>query len=342
MYHTSLASIELMMWRALEEYGLDPKAIFVKAGIDPEKLHESGSRYSAPASYRLWKLARTVTSDPGLGLKVASFWHPSAMHALGFAWLASDNLEEALKRLVRFYRVVSDIERLSLDEHGNSARLTLHKLKPLLATDEMYDALFATIILLSRFSYAKPFNPLRVSMRRAAPKRKRDFTEFFGAPVTFDADEDAIYFPRTPLKEPLPTANVEVAHASDHIVTRYLARLDRSHMAMQVRAELIDLLPSGNVTQKDVAKSLNVSLRTLQRRLAEEGTNYSKVLDETRRELAKQYINRSYMPINEIGFLLGFSEPSNFSRAFRRWTGRAPGRYRESVRADDRPNYDLQ
>lgn len=332
MYYTSLASVELMMWRTLEDYGLDPEAIFIEAGLDPDQLHESGSRYSARASYRLWKLARAATGDPGLGLKVASFWHPSAMHALGFAWLASDNLAEAFGRLVRYYRVVNDIERVSLDDLGNTMRLTLHKLKPLLATDEMYDTLFATIILLSRFSYGKQFNPLRVSLRRPVPKRTRDFTEFFGAPVTFDADEDAIYFPKAPLRESLPTANVEMAHASDRIVTRYLARLDRSHMAMQVKAELIDLLPSGNVTQQDVAKALNVSLRTLQRRLADEGTNYTTVLDETRRELATQYIQRSHMPINQIGFLLGFSEPSNFSRAFRRWTGRAPGGYRESDR----------
>lgn len=332
MYHTSLASSELMMWRTLEDYGLDPEAIFIEAGLDPDQLHESGSRYPARASYRLWKLARAATNDPCLGLKVASFWHPSAAHALGFAWLASDNLEQAFGRLLRYYRVLNDIERLSLDELGDSMRLTLHKLKPLLATDEMYDTLFATIILLSRFSSAKPFNPLRVSLRRAAPRRKRDFTEFFGAPVTFDADEDALYFSKALLREPLPTANVEMAHASDRIVTRYLARLDRSHMAMQVKAELIDLLPSGNVTQQDVAKALNVSLRTLQRRLADEGTSYTAVLDETRRELATQYIKRSHMPINQIGFLLGFSEPSNFSRAFRRWTGRAPGGYREADR----------
>ena len=97
---------------------------------------------------------------------------------------------------------------------------------------------------------------------------------------------------------------------------------------MQVRVRLTEQLSSGHATQDSVADALHMSLRTLQRRLNNEGTSYRGLLDETRRELAAHYMAESHRPINEITYLLGFSEPSNFSRAFRRWTGKSPSAYR--------------
>jgi AraC-like DNA-binding protein len=85
------------------------------------------------------------------------------------------------------------------------------------------------------------------------------------------------------------------------------------------------------VTEESIADALHLSRRSLQRRLKEEGTSYTQVLDETRRQLAAQYVRHSRLSINEITYLLGFSEPSNFSRAFRRWTGASPTAYREST-----------
>lgn len=329
MYYTTLASVELMMWRALEAYGCDPKTLFIKAGLDPDKLHHPGSRYSARSTFRLWEMAREETGDPCLGLKVAGFWHPSAVHALGFAWLASTTLEEAFQRLVRYYRVVTDLERLTFEEFSDAMRLSLHELKPESpATDEMYDSFFATITMLCRSSYGEHLNPLRVCMRHPVPGQAQAFRDFHRAPVRYGANEDAIYFGKAEVCQALPTANAELAHASDQIIARYMAHLDRTHMSMRVKAELIDRLPSGNATQQVIADALHVSLRTLQRRLAEEGTTYSSVLDETRSELATQHVKWSQLSIKEIGFLLGFSEPSNFARAFKRWTGVAPAVYR--------------
>ncbi|MEE9265906.1 MAG: helix-turn-helix transcriptional regulator, partial [Gammaproteobacteria bacterium] len=103
---------------------------------------------------------------------------------------------------------------------------------------------------------------------------------------------------------------------------------DRSSAAMQVRARLTEQLSSGHATQNSVADALHMSLRTLQRRLNDEGTSYKGLLDETRRELAAHYMAETHRSINEITYLLGFSEPSNFSRAFRRWTGKSPSAYR--------------
>jgi AraC-like DNA-binding protein len=177
------------------------------------------------------------------------------------------------------------------------------------------------------------FNPRRVTMSRPELPDPAPFTHYFCAPIQYSGNEDSICFDKADALAALPTANAEVARANEKIVQEYLARFDRSSVAMQVRARLTEQLSSGHTTQDSVADALHMSLRSLQRRLHNEGTSYKRLLGETRRELAAHYMAESHRSINEITYLLGFSEPSNFSRAFRRWTGKSPSAYREQAPA---------
>jgi AraC-like DNA-binding protein len=152
----------------------------------------------------------------------------------------------------------------------------------------------------------------------------------FRAPVTFGAARDAIEFPRDIAERTLPTSNRAVAHANDQLINDYLARVNATDFSGRVRSRLIDVLPSGAFSEADLAEALHISPRTLQRRLADEGTSFKVLLDEARRELALRLIGERRMSIKETSYLLGFSEPGNFSRAFRRWTGAAPSRFRGS------------
>ena len=133
----------------------------------------------------------------------------------------------------------------------------------------------------------------------------------------------------------LPTANPEVAVATERLTLEYLARLDRGDIVAQVRSRIRDSLPAGTPTQAEVARVLALSARTLHRRLEEAGTSFTALLDETRRALAEEYLRRTDFSVAEVAYLLGFAEASSFNRAFRRWTGRAPGdaRGREEAKA---------
>lgn len=329
MPYTVLASSALSIWRALESYGIDPAGMFRRAGLDPDKLYDANARYRDAHVYRLWQLAVKATKDPCLGLKVASHWHPSAAHALGYAWLASATLKDALERTVRYFRMMSDKERLRLEESDEEFRLVIENpVADYPTASEDLDASFAALVHLCRACLGDSFKPARITMRRPKPLDPAPFEEYFRAPVQYAGNEDSICFHEADVVAALPTANAEIASASEKIVQNYLARFDRSSVAMQVRARLTEQLPSGHVTQDSVAKALHLSLRSLQRRLKNEGTSYKELLDETRRELASHYMAESHLSINEITYLLGFSEPSNFSRAFRRWTGKSPSVYR--------------
>lgn len=330
MPYTVLASSALSIWRALDEYGIDPDAMFQRAELDTGKLYDANARYRDAQLYRLWRMAAEETGDPCIGLRVAEHWHPSAAHALGYAWLASATLKDALQRTVRYFRLMSDKEKLILDESGEDFRLIVENpIADYPTAAEDLDASFAVLVRLCRMCHGESFAPLRVTMSRPEPMDSASFAEFFRAPIQYSGNENSICFDRADALAALPTANAEVARANEKIVQDYLARFDRSSVAMQVRSRLTEQLPSGRVTQDSVADSLHMSLRSLQRRLKGEGTSYKDLLDETRRELAIQYMAQSHFSVNEITYLLGFSEPSNFSRAFRRWTGRSPSAYRE-------------
>lgn len=329
MPYTNIASSALSIWRALESYGLDPDAVFRQAGLDPRKLYDPNARYRDKNIYRLWQLALQKTRDPCLGFRVASFWHPSAAHALGYAWLASATLKDALERTVRYFRMMTDKERLYLEESPEEYRLIIENPASDHPTaDEDLDASFAALVSLCRMCLGESFRPRRITMRRPTPTDHEPYAEHFRAPIQFSGNEDSVCFDRADVVAPLPTANAEVARANEKIVQDYLARFDRSSVAMQVRARLTEQLSSGHATQESVADSLHMSLRSLQRRLKDEGASYKDLLEETRRELAAHYMAESHLSINEITYLLGFSEPSNFSRAFRRWTGKSPSAYR--------------
>jgi len=150
----------------------------------------------------------------------------------------------------------------------------------------------------------------------------------FGPAIEYSADAHRLSFDATLANTPLSTAHPELARLNDQTVIDYLARYEHNNLAMQVRAKIIEGLPDGRPCQGDIAETLNTSLRSLQRRLRDEDTSFKDLLNETQQELALQYIRDSSRSIGEITYLLGFSEPSNFTRAFKRWTGKSPGEFR--------------
>jgi AraC-like DNA-binding protein len=170
--------------------------------------------------------------------------------------------------------------------------------------------------------------PVHVTLQRPEPADKTAYADMFGPSIEYAAPAHRLSFDATLVNTRLATAHPELARLNDQTVIDYLARYERSNLTMQVRARIIEQLPDGRPSQEHIAQTLNTSLRSLQRRLKDEETNFKSLLNETQQELALQYIRDSSRTLGEIAYLLGFSEPSNFTRAFKRWTGKSPGEFR--------------
>ncbi|MCG6860334.1 MAG: helix-turn-helix transcriptional regulator [Chromatiaceae bacterium] len=146
--------------------------------------------------------------------------------------------------------------------------------------------------------------------------------------MSFGAPENNVILPAHAVEKNLSGANAVLARMHDQVLNDCLAHLNRDDIVARVRARIIDDLPTGNLSPENVAAALHMGERTLQRRLKELNTSFSRLLEDTRRELALAYLSERRMSLLEISYVLGFADPSSFSRAFKRWTGTAPRKSR--------------
>ena len=324
--YSTLTSIALAITRAAQHYGVDCDKFFAKAGIDAEATKNPNARYPDPAINRLIELAAAETKDPAFGVTAGLYIAPTSLHALGFSLLASETLLAALQRLVRYFRIASDATVFEIAKNKQDYTVSLEFLN--FVPDERIDL---TLVLLLELCRNLLGSELRGSRLRLAADRAciiDALQDRYGIEVEACAAAIELVFDRIEAEKVLPTGNAELAYQNDKIVADYLARFDSNRLSERVRAIFMDRMVTGKFSEEQIAQQLDLSLRSLQRRLRAERTSYQQLLDETRLELALQYINRTQLSVSQIAPLLGFSDSSNFNRAFKRWLGLPPSRYR--------------
>ncbi len=314
---------------ALEGLQVAPQPLFAQAGLEFDRLRDVDARYHVGGMTVLWRLAAEATNSPHIGLLVASQMQPGALHALGSALLASTSLADSFQRLDRYSRLVSNAGRWIVAEQGQQVFARLEVVEQgVQVADEAVDAFLAAAVRIGRLMTLDRYRPLQVHLVRTAPARPAVYREHFGCPVQFDAACNGLLIDLESWHAPVRGANPAVAQATERIARDYLARFDRERIGHRARSELLRQLPAGEPSLAELAATLQLSARSLQRRLGDEGLSYKQLLDETRRELAMAYLGQSRHSLTEIAFLLGFSDQSNFNRAFRRWTGQSPRQFR--------------
>jgi AraC-like DNA-binding protein len=167
-----------------------------------------------------------------------------------------------------------------------------------------------------------------VILPRVVDGRGVDYATALGCPVEF-GDIEVWEFRKADVEARLAGSIPEVVNAIEVIADEYLSSLEEGVVAHQVREMLIQMMPSGNSDQDTIARRLYRSRSTLQRQLVAEGTSYRQILESTRRSLAEKYLRSDDYTQGEVAFMLGFTDQSNFARAFRRWTGMTPGEFRK-------------
>ena len=331
---TALTSWAKAVRKALEAAGHDPRPLFDQAGLDLSALEDPNARYPVEGTTKLWRLAVEVTGNPAFGLSVASQVNQTTFHALGYSLIASATLKDAFERLVRYFRIVTDAGELEFRLVGDEYHL-LMLIDPRWPEPayEAVDAFTSIHVRMCRAMYGRSLSPLRVALRRPAPRDVAAFERVFRAPLEFGAPQNLLAFDRASFEKPLEGAHPELARHNDEIVVKYLAHFDRHNITNRVHSVLIELLSLGEPSQEKIADALHMSLRNLQRKLAAENTSYKEILNNTRRALALSYMKDQRYSVSEITYLLGFSDTSSFTRAFRRWTGKAPTQFRASADA---------
>jgi AraC-like DNA-binding protein len=329
-HYSHLATATNILWQLVEANGQDPADLYRDVGIDPDLRNKPGARIPSPLVNRLWARATEIIDDPCFGLMAHKYWHPSYFHALGYAWLASHTLREALNRFVRYLRIVSEKIFLNLEESPAGLTLTLSYKILGMRVPAQIDMGMAMSIHICRLNFGQDLKPVAVSFMHDKPPCADKYFALFKSPVRFAAARDSMTFSFPDVDRYLMGANSQLARLNDQVMIEYLAKLDKDDIINRVTAAVVDMLPSGGVVDEKIAATLNMSVRSLQRRLKEAGATFRTILDMTRKDLASTYVHDPDIELAEVAFLLGFSDQSAFSRAFKRWTGNPPSEVRKS------------
>jgi AraC-like DNA-binding protein len=331
---STLAVVLIALRDALAARGIDLAALIEEVGLDRTLLEQPRARCDAVKMNLLWERVAEVTSDALIGLDVARFVRPGMFNAIGIGVLHSRTVLDALRRISRYFAIVSTNGALELSEAPDITRLAAQPgAAGTAGTPYARDGLSVAVLELLRLLAGRDFHPLRVRLQHGQHRQPERYVAVYGCPVDFETDEAAMLFETPAVSAIVATADPEIAEQADRLAERYLERLHPDLASARVRSLLLKLLPAGDLSQDQVARALHQSTSTLQRRLKREGTSYQGLLDGTRRQLAIAYLQDDRYGLADVAFLLGFADQSNFTRAFKRWTGTTPGAYLASAPA---------
>jgi AraC-like DNA-binding protein len=312
--------------------GLDVDALFAAADIDRSALHAPGARLVSEKISRLWELAVERSGNPAIALAQHQTARPASFDVVGYAMMSCADLRSAFERLIRYMLILSDALTMTMTEERDGYRLTFvlsGGSRPVPRPRIEY--IFITVIGFCRWISRREVFPTAVELAYPAPADLAPHQTAFHCSIRFDAPRDSMLFARSDMIEALPTSNPMLAELHERFAGEYLQRFDHAQVSYRAREVIIQRLPDGEPRRDQIASALRMSERTMQRRLEEERTSFVQLLDDTRRELAEQYLSRLNLSLAQAAYLLGFSDQSSFFRACRRWFKVSPGQYRDQL-----------
>jgi len=327
---TQLARSVLLLLDYAERHGMDRASLMRAAGLSAEDVNDPDSRVRTASMLKLWREVIDGQDDPVLGLHVGNSLAAKQLGLVGYVMYHSDTLEEALNRFARYGRIMSDAIQFDIADTEEHEVFIWQAHPSLVALRHPVELGVALVVSISREITGSDRVPTNVELPSPRPKDVAPYRSMFRCPVAFDRPLASVTFSRQQLKLPTQEPDSTLIGYLEDLAEIILAPLQENDASMiaAVRRTLWTMLPSGRPDLWRTAASIGVSARTLQRRLGEEGSSFSKVLDELRRDLSGELLSDRKLSVAEVAFLLGYSEPSAFQRAFRRWRGISPRRFR--------------
>ncbi|MFT3776218.1 MAG: AraC family transcriptional regulator [Minicystis sp.] len=315
--------------------GVAPPDLLAAAGIDPGDLADPDGRLPRALEVRLWYEAVRLTGDEAFGVHLSERLPVDSFGAIGFAVRSSPTLGEAYQRVIRYLRLMAQGPVLDLQIEGTMARL--RHLPPAgepAPARHAVEFLLTNLVVVARHNIDPAFTPKAARFRHPAPARLDEHRRLLGPGLRFGAGHDEVEIDESLLERPQAQAEPALSQVLDQHLSSLLAALPAEDSFLErARAAIAAELAHGEPALPAIAARLRTSPRSLQRRLQEEGTSLSSLLDRVRTDLAVRYLSESRESIAEVAFLLGFSEVSTFHRAFKRWTGQTPAAYRRDRRS---------
>lgn len=321
---------------ALSAHGHDPLPLLQQFGLDATRLSEPRARLSIPRFMRLGHSAIALCGEPALGLDMGRHSHLGQIGLAGICAAQAPDLGAAARTLTRFEPLYAANYRgrSGFDEDARGGWLNFYSISPYNAYNRfVVDSVLAGWLSNLAQVAGQPIVPERVEIEFPAPDYAERYGTLFGCPVEFAAGANRLRLSN----ETLALRNRQHCPGTwRHLLELCERELDQLTRTRSLRERVIQLLGpllhGHEPDLQEVARRLHLPSWTLRRKLAEEGTQFRTILNDTRRDLATAYIRDTELAFGEIAYLLGFASAEAFQRAFKRWLGQTPGDYRRAQR----------
>ncbi|WP_255859640.1 AraC family transcriptional regulator [Bacterioplanoides sp. SCSIO 12839] len=318
-----------LAYQAMLKMDLDVAAIVKRLGITPELISDRNARTPHAAQPVFWQVLEDESGDADIGLHLGEHLPAYQGQVLQYLFLSSPTFGDGLNRSLNYQRLLSDASQSSLGHEGDEIYIRVGTATDLTSSlRHLSECMVLGLIQFFQHVTDNAFRPSRIHFSHQKPSSDAEHQRIFQCPVIFEAAEVRIYFDQSLMAQPSSHAEPELLQLHEKLASEHVAKLERQDIVSKVYKVFGEMLETGQVSLDDVAARLEIKPRTLRTRLTEAGTNFNQLLANYRCNLAKRLLAGTDESIDEIVYLTGFSEPSTFYRAFKRWTEQTPVEYR--------------
>ncbi len=329
---TVSVTVLTQMFLYLNSLKVDIDAFLRSLGVDPAVVKSPDERLPIETYLLIQDEAAHYTNDPYFGLHMGEYAEPGSWSILGYMMMNCKTLGAAFEKSGRYSRIIGNLIEARAELRFNKIRVVLftppHAPK---MSRHCFESTFSSSVRMMRTLTGVPIHPFEVRFIYPQPESTAEYERVFCCPVYFGQKENSFTIDWGIVNTPILMANPELLQYFEKYAQDFLDEMDRQNEHTRAVTRIIlSRLDDEKLSIGKIAKEMSVSVRTLQKRLEEEGVVFSDLLKDVRERLAKKYLCEDYT-VEQITYLLGFSEPSVFRKAFKKWSGVTPKEYRQAA-----------
>ncbi|MGB0449562.1 MAG: AraC family transcriptional regulator [Porticoccaceae bacterium] len=328
---TDAGTLVRLAYQGLVNLGIDANEVLKRSGLQPDRLYTTNLRTQFSAQPRFWQAAVELSGDPSIGLHIAEKMPVYKGQIIEYLFLSSANFGDGLRRNISYQRLVSDALQARLVEQS-SPYLTGYFVDRKYVTSHLIEALSLGVIKMFQAVTDGVFKPEKIAFVHSPNTDIAEYERIFQCPVEFNADKFRLYFAKEILDYRSLNSAPELLDLHVRVADNHIAMLQQQDFIDDVNSLIASMLESGTASLDTVSEKLRITPRQLRHRLKSADTSFQQLLNNLRRSLARRLLSKTDEDISEIVYLTGFSEPSTFYRAFKRWENTTPIEYRQKFR----------
>jgi len=325
---TDSGTLVRMAYQGLLNLDVDADEVLRRCGMDPAQLYKPNLRTHFSAQPLFWEAAVELSGDPCIGLHLGEKMPVYKGQILEYLLLSSTTFGDGLKRVLSYQRLISDAMHGEVTE-SPTPYLTNYFSEHQYLTPHLAEAMVVSLIRFLQSVSDDKFKPTRICFTHAAKTNLEEYQRVFQCPVEFNTQQFKLYFDPKILDYRSPYAEPELLSMHVQSADQHMEQLEKRDLILEVRSQVGALLESGEITLEKISYELRMSPRQLRHQLTLAGTSLQRIITQHRKSLSRRLLSQTDESIAEIVYLTGFSEPSTFYRAFKRWEGMTPIEYRQ-------------